>query len=277
MLCRVMRVSKAGYFAWRDRKPSARALEDERLLSLIRSAHGESRGTYGSPRIFAELREQGERTSMKRVARLMREAGLQGIHRRKNGKQRAALAALAARTYPDQVQRQFTAPAPDRLWLADITQHPTDEGWLYLAAVLDACSLRIVGWSMAQSMSTELVVNALNMAVLTRKPRVGVIHHSDRGSQYTALAFSEKLEQHGIVGSMGGVGTAHDNAMMEAFYATLQTELLDRQRWSSRAELRTAIFEFIEIFYNRQRRHSTLGMISPAEFERRYAQQQAAA
>jgi transposase InsO family protein len=281
MLCAVMGVAKSSYYAWKRHTPSARDLRDIELTRIIIAIHQASYGTYGVPRVHAELRaEHGVRIAPKRVWRLMRAAGLQGVHRRRTGRSQAATKALAARkerVFDDLVERDFSADAPDRVWLADITQHPTGEGWLYLACVLDVCSRRIVGWSMAERADTELVVNAVQMAVTARDPRVGLVHHSDQGAQYTSLAFGRELQDLGLVGSMGRTGTAHDNAAMESFFASLQTELLDRHTWPTRDALRSAVFHFIEIFYNRRRRHSSLGQISPNEFEIMYARQEVAA
>jgi len=279
LLCRVLRISKSGYFAWRARKPSARALEDTRLTKLIEGIHEDSFGTYGAPRIHAELRlEHGVRVSQKRVARLMREAGIQGMHRRRTKPGDAPRdSGERLPVFKDLVERNFTASAPNRLWLADLTQHKTQEGWLYLAGVLDLFDKRLVGWSMGRHMQTELVVDAVNMAVLNRRPEPGLIHHSDRGSQFGSLTFGQRLQESGIVGSMGSKGDAYDNAAMESFWATLQTELLDRHEWRTIAEPNSAIFQFIEIFYNRKRRHSSLGNLSPAEYERRYAHKLTAA
>lgn len=270
-ICQLFGVSKSGYYAWRNRKTSARERKDKVLMIHIKAIHKASRGTYGVPRIQAELRlGHGIRCSRKRVARLMREAGLQGISRRKPK-------GLTKRnpkrsSFPDLVERQFKAEQPNCLWVADITQHQTAEGWLYLAVILDLYSRKVVGWSMAHHLQAELVLSALDMALKNRHPSQNLIHHSDHGSQYTSLAFSERLEQTDILGSMGSVGDALDNAAAESFFATLQTELLDRQTWHTRQQLKTAIFEFIEVFYNRQRRHSTLEYLSPIDFERRYAQ-----
>ncbi len=204
----------------------------------------------------------------------MREAGLVGVHRRR--KQGSTKRDPARPSYADLVQRKFNPSAPDRLWVADITQHPTAEGWLYLAVIIDAYSRRVVGWSMAEHLRAELVIKALEMAVWNRRPSSGLIHHSDHGSQYTSLAFGQRLEQARILGSMGTVGDALDNAVAESFFATLQVELLDRQPWQTRAQLTTAIFEYIEVLFNRQRLHSTLGYLSPTEYEEVYAFQQAA-
>lgn len=265
-MCRVLGVSTSGYYAWRGREKSERAQADDRLRELIVQVHQESRGTYGAPRIHAELAlTYGIRCSRKRVARLMREAGIAGVHRRR-------LCGCTRRDperepYPDLVNRDFTVDAPNQVWVADLTQHPTGEGWLYLAVVLDLYSRMVVGWAMGEHSSAELVVAAVNMALWRRRPTGQVIHHSDQGTQYTSLIFTKRLEEAGIRGSMGSVGDALDNAVAESFYATLQTELLDRQNWPSRASLRLAIFEYIEVFYNRRRRHSALGYLSPIEFE----------
>jgi putative transposase len=261
-LCRVLGVARAGYYAWASRPPSARAVADAALLEQIRDVHARSRGTYGAPRVHAELRlGLGVRVGRKRVARLMRSARIVGVHRRRRlGLTRRDPAAASA---PDLVERAFTATAPDRLWVADITQQRTDEGWLYLAVVLDAFSRQIVGWSMAEHLRTELVLDALDMAITQRNPAPGLVHHTDHGCQYTSLAFGRRLQQAGLVASMGTVGDALDNAVAESFFATLECELLDRHAWPTRQGLRTAVFDFIEVFYNRQRRHSTLGYASP--------------
>ena len=268
-------VSPSGYYAWRQRVPAQRAQRDAELLERIKAIHTKSRGIYGAPRVHAELRRTYDvHCSRKRVARLMREAGLVGIHRRR--KRGSTKRDPARPSYADLVQREFAPDAPDRLWVADITQHKTNEGWLYLAVVIDAYSRKVVGWSMAEHLRAELVIKALEMAVWNRRPSSGLVHHSDHGSQYTSLAFGQRLEQASILGSMGTIGDALDNAVAESFFATLQVELLDRQRWSTRRELTTAIFDYTEVFFNRQRLHSTLGYLSPTEFEEVYALQQAA-
>jgi len=269
-LARVLGVSPSGYYAWCERPVSARAQVDQTLFVQIRASHEQSRGTYGVPRIHAELQAQGVRCGRKRVARLMRDAELVGAHRRRyRGTTRQNREATAA---PDLVKRDFTASAPNQLWVADVTYVPTGEGWLYLATVLDAWSRRIVGWAMADQLRTELVVEALNMAVWNRRPTVGVVHHSDRGAQYTSLAFSRRCEDAGILPSMGSVGDAYDNALAESFFASLETELLMRHRFATRTEARLALFDYIEAFYNSHRRHSALGYLSPAEFERQGGQ-----
>ena len=268
-LCRVLGVSPSGYYAWSERPPSARAQADEILLGQIRAIHARSRGTYGARRIRVELRAQGMRCARKRVARLMRQAGLAGAQRRRyRGTTRQDRTAIAA---PDLVQRDFTAFGPDQLWVADITYVPTGEGWLYLATVLDAWSRRIVGWAMGDTLRTELVVDALDMAVWNRRP-AGVVHHSDRGAQYTSVTFSRRCAEASVVPSMGSIGDAYDNALAEAFFATLETELLMRQTFATRKAARLALFDYIEAFYNSHRRHSALGYLSPAEFERQRGQ-----
>jgi len=281
ILTRVLKVSKSAYYAWRSRERSRRAVEDEALLERIRAIHKDSGGTYGAPRVHAELRKaHGVRVGRKRVARLMRAAGLVGVHRRRRGHVKAGKdneeAVQATRAFENHLNGDFTADAPDRRWVADITQHQTREGWLYLAVVLDLFQRAVVGWAMAERMTGELVVDALEMALTRRRPARGVLHHSDRGGQYRSLTLGQRLRDSGLIGSMSRPGRPADNAAMESFFASLQTELLDRRRWVSRSELQTAIFHYIEAFYNRKRRHSTLGYLSPHEFERRYNQQQAA-
>jgi putative transposase len=226
-------------------------------------------GHLRRPRVQAALRLGLEvRVGRKRVARLLREHGLVGVHRRRGrGLTRRDPAAVPA---PDLVERAFTPPAPDRLWVADITQQRTDEGWLYLAVVLDAFSRRIVGWSMATHRRTELVLDALDMAITQRNPTPGLVHHSDHGCRYTSLGFGRRLRGSGLVASMGTVGDALDNAVAEGFFATLECELFDRHDWPTRQGLRTAVFDFIEVFYNRQRRHSTLDYASPASYEQQH-------
>ena len=269
-LCRVLGVSSSGYYAWCDRPLSMRARTDQALLDQIQAIHERSRGTYGAPRIHAELQAQGVRCGRKRVARLMREANLMGAQRRRyRGTTRQDRQAVPA---PDLVQRDFTASAPNQLWVADITYVATGEGWLYLATVLDAWSRRIVGWAMGDTLRTELVVDALNMAVWNRRPAVGVVHHSDRGAQYTSLTFSRRCRDAGLTPSMGSIGDAYDNALAEAFFASLEAELLMRHRFATRKAARLALFDYIEAFYNSHRRHSALGYLSPAQFERRWWQ-----
>jgi putative transposase len=264
-MCRVLGVSTSGYYAWVKRSPSRRTREDAMLLAEIRMAHVASHGTYGAPRIQIDLAEKGFRVGRKRVARLMAAAGVVGVSRRKFV--RTTLRG-AGRPAPDLVDRNFTAEKPDQLWVADITYVPTSAGFLYLAVVLDACSRRIVGWSMATTLATSLVLDALDMALSTRRPNE-VIHHSDQGSQYTSLEFGRRCREAGVRPSMGSVGDAYDNAMCESFFATLECELLARRRFKTQAEARMALFQFIEGFYNRRRRHSSIGYLSPVDYERR--------
>lgn len=270
-LCRLLGVSRSGYYAWRRRPPSARARADRGLSQRIREIHEQSRGTYGTPRIRAELRDAGVACSRKRVARLLRLAGLQGCHRRKGPP--SPRRTPGATPAPDLVRRDFAAPAPDRLWVADITYVPTWAGVLYLAVVLDAHSRRIVGWAMADHLRSELVIEALDMAVWRRRPTQSVVHHSDQGSQYTSLAFGRRLREAGLVSSMGSRGDCFDNATAESFFATLECELLARRRFPTRSAARLALFDYIEGFYNTHRRHSALGYLSPAAYERRCAPQ----
>ena len=270
-MCRVLEVSRSGFHAWENRRPSARRLEDERLLARIREIHSENRRVYGSPRVHAELvLADGVRVGRKRVERLMREDGLSGLVARKRGK--TTVRVPGVRVCEDLVDRAFLAAAPDRLWVADITYLRTWEGWLYLVAVQDVFSRRIVGWSMADHMRTELVTDALEMALARRQPAPGLIWHSDQGSQFVSLAFGQQARSAGIAQSMGSKGDCFDNAVAESFFATLKKELIHRRTWPSKAELRTEVFEYIEVFFNRRRRHSTLGMLSPAQFESHHDQ-----
>lgn len=265
--CRVLGVSTSGYYAWMTREPSARAKADAALLEQIRVIHQDSDRTYGAPRIHFDLTEASLRVGRKRVARLMRGAGLVGVSRRKSC--RTTIRRPGADTAPDLVKRQFQADAPDMLWVVDITYVPTHAGFLYLAVVLDAFSRRIVGRSMAGHLRTELVLDALNMAILGRRPK-DVIHHSDQGSQDTALAFGARCKEASVRPSMGSVGDCFDNAMCESFFATLECELIDRRRFGTHHEAKLAVFRFIEAWYNPKRRHSALACLAPAEFERRY-------
>lgn len=265
-MCRELGVSPSGYYAWVSRGPSKRAGEEEDLTREIRTVHGRSRGTYGVPRVHADLLERGRHVGHNRVARLMRRAGLKGVSRRKGI--RTTVHDAQARPAPDLVKRDFTATAPNTLWVADITYVPTWVGFLYLAVVIDVWSRRVVGWAMATHLRTELVLEALNMALWQRRPGGDVIHHSDQGCQYTSLAFGKRCEAAGIRPSMGSVGDCFDNALCESFFATLECELLDRCIVRTHAEAERAIFEFIEGWYNPHRRHSSLGYLSPANYER---------
>lgn len=266
-LCRALDVSTSGFYAWRERRPSARAQADTELALKIHAIHEGSRATYGVPRVHAVLAADGVHVGKKRVARLMKLAGLEGVSRRRKYR---STRDKDARPAPDLVDRRFVATAPNQLWVADITYVPTWAGFLYLSVVLDVFSRRIVGWAMANHLRTELVVDALNMAVGQRRPAT-VIHHSDQGCQYTSVAFGLRCREVGVKPSMGSVGDAYDNAMCESFFATLECELLDRRRFKSHAEAEMAIFDFIEGFYNTHRIHSALDYQSPIDYERQQA------
>ena len=267
MTCRVLNLRRQGYYEWRSGTKSTRTLENELLLKHIEKIHDESRGTYGWPRVHAELTlGLGMAVNHKRVARLMREAGIQGLYRRR--RHGCTIRDQHAEPYTDLVDRDFVVDGPDELWCTDITEHPTLEGKVYCAAVLDAYSRRIVGWSIDHNMRTALVVDALGMAITRRGPeRHSAILHSDHGSQFTSWAFGQRLVDAGLVGSMGSIGDCYDNSMMESFWGTMQLELLDSRTWRTRAELATAIFEWIECWYNPKRRHSSIGMLSPVDYE----------
>ncbi len=271
LLCRVLGVTRGGFYAWKRRGRSKRSLEDDLLRTLIQKVHRESLETYGVPRIHAELADDyGIRVGGKRVARLMRSLGIEGVSRRGKRRYKTTIPANEAPAAPDLVRRSFQAAGPNRLWVADITYVSTWEGFLFLACVIDAWSRRVVGWSMRDDLRSELVVDALGMALTQRKPAAGVVHHSDRGSQYTSLAFGKTMQDAGVMPSMGRRGDAFDNAVAESFFATLETELLDRVRFKTRRGARVEIFDFIESFYNRHRLHSSLGYMSPEEFEREH-------
>jgi putative transposase len=266
LLCRVLAVSASGYYAWRLRGQSVRAREDAALSQRITVLHQASRATYGAPRVHADLRASGVHCGRKRVARLMRASGLVGCHRRRRlgTTRREPTAPLV----PDQVQRRFLAAAPNRLWTTDITYVPTWGGFVYLAVVLDVYSRRIVGWAMADHLRTELVLAAVAMALGRRRPAAGVILHSDQGCQFTSIAYNDRCRQAGITPSMGSVGDCYDNAITESFFATLECELLDRHTFRTPAEARLTIFDYIEGFYNTQRRHSSLAYATPSAYER---------
>ena len=262
--CRVLELSRSTYYDAARRPPSARAVVDGELTRSIREVHAMSRGSYGAPRVHAELRlGQGLHIGRKRVARLMRAAGLQGIcHRRK----RSRTGPLPA-VHDDLVKRVFVADVPDRLWATDVTEHRTSTGKVYCCAVIDAYSRMVVGWSIATHVRAELVVDALQMATWRRRPPPGTVVHSDRGSVYTSWAFGHRLRAAGLLGSMGRVASSVDNTMIESFWSTMQRELLDTRSWDSTEQLSAAIFEWIEGWYNPRRRHTSLGMLSPAQFE----------
>lgn len=272
-LARVLGVSRAGFYAWQGRPPSERSRRDAALTERIKAIHEETDGIYGAPRIHAELAdEHGVRVGRKRVARLMRTAGLEGVSRRRRYRVGTTRPGGEAPAAPDLVERDFSADEPDQLWFADITYVPTWQGWLYLAAVVDACSRYCVGWSMRDDLRADLVYDALGMAVTRRRPETELIHHSDRGSQYRSLALGRLLTEIGIMPSMGSRGDAYDNAAMESFMASIKTELINRRRFKTKDEARTAIFSYIEAFYNPRRRHSALGQMSPADYEQMLAE-----
>ena len=270
-MCRVLGLSSSGYYAWAKRAPSRRAQTNAALTKTVRTIHTLSRGTYGAARVHAELAAEGTHVSKNRVARLMRDAGVVGVSRRKFV---VTTVRDGGRQAPDLVERTFTADKPNVLWVADITYVPTWAGFVYLAVVLDVFSRRIVGWSMATTLHVAVVLDALSMALTMRRP-AGVIHHSDQGSQYTSIEFGNRCREAGVRPSMGSVGDCYDNAMAESFFATLECELLDRSRFKTHAEARNAVFEFIEGFYNPRRRHSSLDYLSPIDFERRHQERAA--
>lgn len=265
-MCRVLGVSVSGYYAWRQRRPNARQQSDERLLRQVRAVYAASRGLYGSPRVHAALRQQGTVCSRKRVARLMRQADLRS-RRRPRRRVRTTDSAHIRRVAPDLLQRDFSATAPNQKWVGDILGLWTEESWLYLAALLDTYSRRIVGWAMSPYRDEALVTAALQMALAYRSPQQDLIHHSDRGSQYTADDYQALLREKDIAVSMSHKGDPYDNAMIESFFSTLRAECTDLVQFPTRNTARAVVFEFIEVFYNRQRLHSSLGYCSPVHFE----------
>lgn len=268
VICRVLVVSRSGFYAWSKRRPSSGDQRRRRLLARIRIVHEQNRELYGSPRVHRALLVDGELVCRNTVARLMRQAGIRAKSR-KRFIPRTTDSAHQKPVADNKMARNFAAPAPDRKWLADITYVPTDEGWLYLAAVLDAFSRRIVGWSMADHLQSDLASDALKMALARRRPNGGkdLLHHSDRGVQYASDDYQHLLKRHGIDASMSRRGDCYDNAMMESFWATLKTELVHQQKYSTQEQARRSIFEYIEMFYNRKRLHSSLGYVSPESFE----------
>jgi putative transposase len=270
VLCRVLGVSRAGFYAAQRRPVSARSAHDARLAVQISAIHRASRRCYGSPRVHAELRACGQGISRKRVARLMRRAGLAA--RRRRAFRVTTDSSHTERTAPNQLAQQFTAPAPDRVWVTDITYLATAEGWLYLAVVLDLFSRRVVGWATSDRLGEGVALEALGMGLARRHPRRGLLHHSDRGSQYASTEYRAVLAAHGIARSMSGVGRCWDNAVAESFFSTLKVELHPAGAWRTRAEAHRAVFDYIEVFYNGERRHSTLGYLSPLAFERQWRQ-----
>jgi len=266
MMCRQLRVSRSGYYAWATRKPSLRKQQDEQLVVEITTAHETSRGSYGSPRIVRDLKERGFHVGRRRVARLMRDNGITGHAPRRFRRTTDSKHSLGVAD--NVLNREFEVDAPNKVWATDITYIRTWQGWMYLAVVVDLFSRRVVGWSMATHMRTGLVLGALQMALGRRSPRQDLLHHSDRGSQYASHRYRKELLQRGITCSMSRKADCWDNAVVESFFATLKKELIHRRPWPSIREARTAIAEYVEVFYNRKRRHSTLGYVSPVEFEK---------
>jgi len=265
LLCRVLGVSRAGYYAWRDRPVSRRRQQDQQLTQHIQDVHERSKGRYGAPRVHAELQARGVRCGRQRVARLMRTAGLQG-----KGKRKYRVTTMSDPTYPlaaNLLERQFGVNEPNTVWVGDLTYLPTREGWLYLSVLIDLYSRRVVGWAMSERITTALPLAALEMAYKGRRPAPGLVHHTDRGSQYASWSYQRALRRMGAVPSMSRKGDCWDNAVVESFLASLKRELLDGRVLESRAQARLEVFEYIEVFFNRQRRHSTLGFLAPVLFE----------
>lgn len=266
-MCRTLEVSASGYYAWCKTPESNRARDNVKLLIDIKAVHEESRKTYGSPRVHAELCSRGIHCGKHRVARLMREEGIQARHKRKFKATTDSSHHLPV--HENILDRRFDVEAPDTAWAADLTYIWTDEGWLYLAVVMDLFSRRIIGWSMQERMEKPLVIDALSMALGQRDTSTDILHHSDRGSQYASTDYQKLLEEEGLICSMSRKGNCWDNAVVESFFSTLKREWVQGKRYRSRPEARADIFHYIEIWYNRKRRHSTLGYLSPAEFERK--------
>ena len=264
--CEVLEVSRSGYYAWRGRPASARSKRREELAAKVKAVHEQNRRVYGSPRVFQALKAQGERVSENTVAKVMRQQQIRAKSRKKFVP-RTTDSRHEQPVADNVLGRRFDAPVPDRKWAVDITYVPTDQGWLYLAGVIDLCSRKVVGWSMADHMRTELVGDALGMALARRRPDEGLLHHSDRGVQYASEDYQHLLQSHGIECSMSGKGDCWDNAVMESFWGTLKTELVHHEHYETREQARASIFEYIEVFYNRQRLHSSLGYLSPEQFE----------
>jgi putative transposase len=264
--CDVLGVSRSGYYAWRDRPRSARAERREELAAKVKAVHEQNRRVYGSPRVCAALRASGERVCENTVAKVMRQQRIRAKAKKKYVP-RTTDSAHGQPVAENRLGREFDAPLPDRKWAVDITYVPTGEGWLYLAGVIDLCSRKVVGWSMAEHMRTDLVADALEMALARRSPGEGLLHHSDRGVQYASDDYRHLLKENGIECSMSGKGDCWDNAVMESFWGTLKTELVHHEHYETREQARASIFEYIEVFYNRQRLHSSLGYLSPEQFE----------
>lgn len=266
-LCATLDVSRSGYHAWATRAPGPRAQANAELLPLIAQAHQASRQTYGSPRITRWLHDRGQRCGRMRVARLMRQAGLSHRFRRRFRPVSLTDSNHDLPIAPNHLLHHRPPPRPDAVWVADITYVPTAEGWLYVAGVLDRCTRRCIGWAMGDTLATTLPLAALDMALQHRRPPAGLVHHSDQGVQYASAAYRQRLAQAGVIPSMSRRGNCYDNALMESFWSTLKRELVHRFEFATRAEARAAIFEWIEVFYNRERFHSALGYQSPVDFE----------
>lgn len=265
-LCAVFAVSRSGYYAWTQAAGSARERRDRELRAKIAVVYQQSRQTYGSPRVTIELQTQGEQVGRHRVARLMRQDGLRGRQKRRY-RVRTTDSQHSHPIAPNRLAKQPVPSQPDQVWVSDLTYVPTGEGWLYVAGVLDRCSRCLVGWAMGATLDTAVPLAALMMALRQRKPAAGLVHHSDRGVQYASADYRSALAAHGLVASMSRKGNCYDNAVMEAFWSSLKNELVHRRHFATRAEARTAIFDYIEAFYNRTRRHSSLGYQSPLDYE----------
>lgn len=264
-MCRVLEVSRSGYYAWKRRPESLRSKENKLLAERVREVHARSRRTYGSPRIHRTLQSQGIWCGRNRVAHLMRSYG---IVAQRQLRYKRSTATRSGRIFADNLlKRRFNVGVPNRVWAGDLTCFWTGSGWLHLAIVMDLYSRKIIGWAMNRRMTEELTINAVNMALMNRKPKDGLIHHSDQGSQYSSQTFRTLLTQHGVQPSMSRLGNCYDNAVVESFFKTLKIELVKERRFKTREEARTMLFEYIEVFYNRKRLHSTLGYMSPAEYE----------
>lgn len=268
LMCRLLAVSRAGFYAWRQRPMAARTRQDQVLAVAVATIYAEHHGRYGSPRVQIELRERGQRSGRKRVARLMRVQALRARPRRRYRTTTDSRHGLPV--CPNLLARRFAVAQPNTAWVTDMTYLWTPEGWLYLAVIIDLFSRRVVGWSMSERIDRKLALDALRMALAQRRPPRGLIHHSDRGSQYASGDYQQLLATHGLRGSMSRRGDCWDNAVAESFFASLKLELVYQVQWPTRVAARTAIFEYLEVFYNRRRRHSSLGYLSPVEFERRY-------
>jgi putative transposase len=268
LTCQMLQVARSGYYAWKHRSPSKRRQRQETLVEKIRQVHQQSRQNYGSPRIHRHLINQGESVCENTVAKLMRQKQIRSKIKRRF-KVRTTDSDHDHPIADNLLDRQFQQPKPDRAWASDITYIPTDQGWLYLAAVIDLCSRKIVGWAMADHLKSPLAIEALDMAIARRKPKAGLLHHSDRGVQYACGEYRDRLDNHAMVRSMSGRGNCYDNAVMESFFGTLKNELVYHESYATHEQAKSSIFEYIEVFYNRQRTHSSIGYVSPVQFEAR--------